>query len=152
MPQRPAPNTPLLRGLRGLSTLAALLLASSVCAATVYRCGAVYQDRPCGEGQTELNTGAAPSADELAQAQGRAQNQASLARQLVNERRQRERRQQADAQTQPVALSQPHASLSEDNSLTDCKRPPTAKVHWSKRKQEYCAGQKISLPKRRSHD
>ncbi len=141
---------------RVLSVALALWLAGSgTSVAAVYRCGAVYQDKPCGDGQTQVHTTAAPSEAERTQAERRAQTEADLAKQMVNERQQREREQQANAQTLPTALSKPHPSLSEDNSLTDCKRPATAQVQWSKRKQEYCA-QQATPPapkkKRSNHD
>jgi len=138
---------------RVLSVALALWLAGSgASVAAVYRCGAVYQDKPCGDGQTQVRTTAAPSEADRADAERRAQAEADLAKQMVSERQQRERERQANAQTLPTALSKPHPRLSEDDSLTDCKRPATAQVHWSQRKQEYCAQQTLSLPKKkRSH-
>lgn len=141
---------------RCLALLLAALAFGFAClgqglAATVYRCGTVYQDRPCSEGapQAQLATPPAPTEQERAEAERRAQAEANQARRMVAERQTRERAAAAAAQKTPTALSSPHPSTQEDDVLTRCTGTAKERRRWTERKREYCASQQLVQPSTR---
>lgn len=140
-----------------------LLLAGSALAAAamgshagpVYRCGSVYQDQPCGDGQpqAEISVPAAPSEQERTEAARRAKTEAVLAQRMVAERQAREQaEQQAAARQRPTALSQPHPSTREDDTLTRCTGTAEERLRWSKRKRDYCATHELVPPSTRKRN